>query len=109
MTTPQIAIDQLLSLVVLMAVCLRAACWGSVVIRRLAVSGRKRAGRAHLTVVSVGLLAMLVAAGIFAVQPPLPHLQDEFTDLLAADTFASRRLANPPHPLWQHFEAFQVI
>jgi hypothetical protein len=82
---------------------------GSRLFAHVESTARPLALRKGLAVGVVGLTAVLMRLAILPFCPaPLPFSPNDFSFLLAADTFAHGRLANPTPAMWTHFETIHV-
>jgi hypothetical protein len=60
-------------------------------------------------VAGTGVAVILLRAALLPLFPiPLPFVPDDFSFLLASDTFAHGRLTNPTPAMWTHFESIHI-
>jgi hypothetical protein len=66
--------------------------------------------RAAFAVIVVAIFSFLLSMSVsILVNFPEPVEHDEFSYVLAGETFAKGRLSNPRHPLWEFFETIHVL
>jgi hypothetical protein len=89
-----------------------AFCWpqiGASLFSRIERAFVRLARRKRLSVAITGAAALLGRLAILPFCPiPLPFVHDDFSFLLAGNTFALGRLTNPTPAMWKHFESFQI-
>ena len=68
------------------------------------------ARRRRLAVALPGALVLILRTALLPVLPvPVPWIHDEYSNILAGQTFAKGRLTNPPHPMWRSLETHIVL
>lgn len=83
----------------------RGNYWFKGIERRFGQLARRRL----FAVVAVGIATIVLRLAILPLIPiPTPFIPDDFSNLLAADTFAHGRLTNPTPAMWTHFESVHI-
>ncbi len=102
-------IGSVLALLAALGVAWRSPPLGDRYARKIESLGARLAERKGLAIATIAAATVLIRLSLLWLLPvPAQKIQDEFSYLLAADTFAHGRLTNPTHPLWRFFDTIHV-
>lgn len=91
------------------ALCFAAPRLGTRFFTRIERAFTTLARHKTASIAVVGLSALLIRLAILPIHPPpMPFGADDFSNLLAGDTFAHGRLTNPTPAMWVHFETIHI-